>query len=1151
MEEQNLGASQPSAALLLVLCFPGVKSNPETLSCSLFVLELISKSPALEVISGHQLGPLLYLVLCRLLREAGGSVSDPRSSSLRHSTKANGSSSVEPSSVTEAPPKKSNWEVIEHYHKSGLVGTSSSPRSPKEDKVQFQDDEESILHEGRGWWDIPTLCLRIFKSSQFKNIHVEVLYQRYFLRMNQSNLTVLLALLIIVVSSIIGVSLYLASDSLSYVVLAVLGFLLVLYGVLEILLIRSWVQNEVALYVFSYIVLVSFFGLQLLVMLFPDNRTASSGLWASLVFIYVTYTFLPLRLPEATVGGILLALEHVICSVWVSHHHLDRDLVNRQLGANGVLLLLVNVAGVFSHYPNETSRRKAFLETRQCIFTRINMQRENHDQERLLLSVLPSHVAKEMMNDIAGIPKDTMFHKIYIMQHDNVSILFADICGFTTLSDQCTAEELVRLLNELFARFDRLATEHHCLRIKLLGDCYYCVSGLPEPRPDHAHCCVEMGVDMIEAIALVREVTGVNVNMRVGIHTGRVHSGVLGLRKWQFDVWSNDVTLANQMESGGIPGRIHITSETLKYLGDDYQVEPGYGGDRNAYLKTHNIETYLVVPSDEYRDHHAKKTSLYSMNGSVGKDPRAAQQHDAAKTNTNIHNKLGIHDPPVAKSTSDEVNEYLAQAIESRSTHRQRSEFCRPLLLSFSQRQIEEKVRRKNEYCRERDSMLAAYFSFSWLTLVACYVAHAIVVPGVPEWTGIAVAGLLLVSLCLLVIVVDTFEKAPSWLRRTSADINNNRTLGQMIASFVVLVLFVCSVAPLFLFDLSTYSECVFEGSFGNDTNETSTFIMDEDTELQSTASSVLRTSYEVEFNSSVFELSELDVNGTSTIEMEYNFTHYFTYSVMMVMVSCAVYRTLVPMLKLLLLFSICAAYFTMLLVTHLPLFCGNDFFSDDGLPWFSVSVLVGFTVTLFMHARQTETACRLDFLWKLQAHGEKEEIEHLQAFNRKLIANILPEHVAEHFLNLDKAPDELYHEQCESVCIMFASIPNFSEFYVELEANNEGVECLRLLNEIIADFDEMLGEDQFKCVEKIKSTGATYMAASGLTKTTCDLKDYSHVTAMAQFALRLREQLEYVNEHSFNNFKIRIAASTMSAAGFEPGSSRSQAYSLTSRPSW
>lgn len=150
--------------------------------------------------------------------------------------------------------------------------------------------------------------------------------------------------------------------------------------------------------------------------------------------------------------------------------------------------------------------------------------------------------------------------------------------------------------------------------------------------------------------------------------------------------------------------------------------------------------------------------------------------------------------------------------------------------------------------------------------------------------------------------------------------------------------------------------------------------------------------------------------------------------------------------------------------------------------------------------------------------------MEHLQAYNRKLLENILPVHVAEHFLSRDKNIDDLYHEQCESACIMFASIPNFSEFYVELEANNEGVECLRLLNEIIADFDELLSEKRFRyaikggilCVlfvclnfvciscfvfrvevktnyftclsffrfgsdiEKIKSTGATYMAASG-----------------------------------------------------------------------
>lgn len=131
--------------------------------------------------------------------------------------------------------------------------------------------------------------------------------------------------------------------------------------------------------------------------------------------------------------------------------------------------------------------------------------------------------------------------------------------------------------------------------------------------------------------------------------------------------------------------------------------------------------------------------------------------------------------------------------------------------------------------------------------------------------------------------------------------------------------------------------------------------------------------------------------------------------------------------------------------------------------------------------------------------------------------------HVAEHFLSRDKNIDELYHEQCESVCVMFASIPNFSEFYVELEGNNEGVECLRLLNEIIADFDELLNQERFSFIEKIKTTGATYMAASGLTANTCDMTNFLHITSMADYALQLIDQIQEVNTHSFNNFRMRI----------------------------
>lgn len=96
--------------------------------------------------------------------------------------------------------------------------------------------------------------------------------------------------------------------------------------------------------------------------------------------------------------------------------------------------------------------------------------------------------------------KQTRFHDMYVQRHNNVSILYADIVNFTPLSEQLSASDLVKTLNELFGRFDHLAQENQCMRIKILGDCYYCVSGLPVSRPNHAYNCVNMGLQMIEAI---------------------------------------------------------------------------------------------------------------------------------------------------------------------------------------------------------------------------------------------------------------------------------------------------------------------------------------------------------------------------------------------------------------------------------------------------------------------------------------------------------------------------------------------------------------------------------------------------------------------------------------------------------------------------
>ncbi|GAA6076269.1 adenylate cyclase type 8 isoform X1 [Tachysurus ichikawai] len=120
----------------------------------------------------------------------------------------------------------------------------------------------------------------------------------------------------------------------------------------------------------------------------------------------------------------------------------------------------MNTAGVFISYLADRAQRQAFLETRRCIEARLRLETENQRQERLVLSVLPRFVVLEMINDMSNVEDENLqhqFHRIYIHRYENVSILFADVKGFTNLSTTLSAQELVRMLNELFARFDRLA----------------------------------------------------------------------------------------------------------------------------------------------------------------------------------------------------------------------------------------------------------------------------------------------------------------------------------------------------------------------------------------------------------------------------------------------------------------------------------------------------------------------------------------------------------------------------------------------------------------------------------------------------------------------------------------------------------------------
>ncbi|XP_017965277.2 adenylate cyclase type 9 isoform X2 [Drosophila navojoa] len=256
--------------------------------------------------------------------------------------------------------------------------------------------------------------------------------------------------------------------------------------------------------------------------------------------------------------------------------------------------LSVHLVGVHVLIMNLVRMRGTFMKVGQNLLVRRQLEMEKQLKEKMIHSVMPPKVADMLLNEggSGGLDPNqppeshymrprashdvkSLFRPFHMHSMDNVSILFADIVGFTRMSSTKTAEQLVEILNDLFERFDDLCSLSGCEKISTLGDCYYCVSGCPEPRADHAICCVEMGLGMIDAMRCFDAQRHEGVKMRVGVHTGTVLCGIVGTRRVKFDVWSNDVSLANKMESSGKPEQVHISQETSSFLGDAYYLEEG------------------------------------------------------------------------------------------------------------------------------------------------------------------------------------------------------------------------------------------------------------------------------------------------------------------------------------------------------------------------------------------------------------------------------------------------------------------------------------------------------------------------------------------------------------------------------------------------
>jgi class 3 adenylate cyclase len=233
----------------------------------------------------------------------------------------------------------------------------------------------------------------------------------------------------------------------------------------------------------------------------------------------------------------------------------DLDSTIRCIEAGAVDYLAKPVDATLLHARINASLENKLLRDREKLMLE-EIQREKARSEDLLLSILPRSIVDRINNG----------EQMIADQVDEVTILFADIVGFTPMASRQSAADLVRFLNSIFTAFDNLTLRFGGEKIKTIGDAYMVAFGLPDPRPDHAEAAARSAHAMIEEIRAFRADDGAPVQLRIGLHTGPAIAGVIGQRKFSFDVWGNTVNIANRMESHGESGKVHLSESVANAL---------------------------------------------------------------------------------------------------------------------------------------------------------------------------------------------------------------------------------------------------------------------------------------------------------------------------------------------------------------------------------------------------------------------------------------------------------------------------------------------------------------------------------------------------------------------------------------------------------
>uniref|UniRef100_A0A671WLU0 adenylate cyclase n=1 Tax=Sparus aurata TaxID=8175 RepID=A0A671WLU0_SPAAU len=862
----------------------------------------------------------------------------------------------------------------------------------------------------------------------------------------------------------------------------------------------------------------------------------------------------------------------------------------RWLGpAKALLHLCAHVIGIHLFIMSEVRSRSTFLKVGQAIMHGKDLEVEKALKERMIHSVMPRRVADELMkqgDDEGGgensgkryssgacsasavsvggggsggalqsqsttnpknhphnnhkrkktsIPRGQIIFRPFNMKRmEPVSILFADIVGFTKMSANKSAPALVGLLNDLFGRFDRLCELTGCEKISTLGDCYYCVAGCPEPRSDHAYCCVEMGLGMIQAIEQFCQETSETVSMRVGVHTGTVLCGILGMKRFKFDVWSNDVNLANLMEQLGVAGKVHLSEATARFLDDHYQREDGQVAERAGQSVVEKLKgkwspppcvsrSVVLSSGAEQGDDVAvlngcqeeHKTSSHSPRAANGllspplEDPVRASQSSLCdmlqekekktSTSTGTGTSLGMaggagasgtgidHSALIqlrAKNFREKSDAHFVDVIREDSL--MKDYFFKPpinkISLNFLERPLEKAYRSsyKEEVKNQVQVQTFASSTFSSFldVLLSCFVFLALTLACfLPPLVSPATVGPPAPAALALAPLAGLFE-----LASLALSIRMAFYLEEVMSCTRSLLLVVSGWVPRHVVGAVLVSL------------------------------------------PAISVLSHL----TCSVHLPLQVTMFLCCATILAIIQYCNFCQLSFWMRSVL---ATATGVALLLLLYSPL---NRYSSASVPPGpdppprpldllVPEAVLAFFLLLLLVWFlnREFEVSYRLHYHGNVEADKHRYKIQQMRDQAEWLLGNIIPIHVADQL-----KVTQSYSKNHDSVGVIFASIVNFSEFYEE--SYEGGKECYRVLNELIGDFDELLRKPEFKSVEKIKTIGATYMAASGLNVRQLaendDESPHAHLRALFNFALEMMGVLDDFNKNMLGfGFKLRI----------------------------